>query len=316
MPSKTDPSSLPKANILVVDDAEPVRCRIRTILTDSGLTATCYEAGTGLEAIKILLEKTIDLVICDAVMPELDGYKFLALKQQQHQKLKEVPVIMLTSQDELVLKVRALEEGASDYIVKPFHEEELLARVKVHLKLKFLQDELRMKNEEVLQLAGIDHLTGFSNRHRFMESFERELFRSKRHKMDLSFVILDIDFFKQINDRFGHLVGDAVLIQVGRMIAQRVRLSDLVGRYGGDELILLLPQTHLNGATILTEEIRVQIESSEYTGASDPLKITISAGVGSYPHLSLTTVDELVLKTDEALYRAKAYGRNRIEIAR
>jgi diguanylate cyclase (GGDEF)-like protein len=316
MPSRTDhTASLPRANILVVDDSEPMRCRIRTILTDSEVAATCYEAGTGLEAIKILLEKPVDLVICDAIMPEMDGHKFLALKQQQ-QKLQEVPVIMLTSQEQVDLKIRALEEGACDYIVKPFHEGELVARVKVHLKIKFLQDELRKKNEEVLQLAGIDHLTGFSNRHRFMESFEREFYRSKRHKMDLSFVILDIDFFKQINDRFGHLVGDAVLIQVGRMIAQRVRLSDLIGRYGGDELILLLPQTDLPGATRLTEQIRTQIESSEFTGATDPLKMTVSAGVGSYPHLSLETVDELVLKADEALYRAKAYGRNRIELAR
>lgn len=316
MPSSTDRSiSLPKANIVVVDDSEPMRYNIKKILIESGIAATCYEVGTGLEALRILMEKPIDLVICDAIMPELDGYKFLALKQQQ-QRLQEVPVIMLTSQEEVVLKIKALEEGASDYIVKPFHEGELLARVKAHLKLKFLQDELKKKNEEVLQLAGIDHLTGFANRHRFMESFEREFFRSRRHRMNLSFVILDIDFFKQINDRFGHLVGDAVLIQVGRLIAQRVRLSDLIGRYGGDELILLLPQTDLNGATFLTEQIRNQIETSEFTGASDPLTMTVSAGVGSYPHLSLNTVDELVQKADEALYRAKAYGRNRIETAR
>jgi two-component system cell cycle response regulator len=310
-----DFTTFPRANILVVDDSESLRTSIKNILLQSNLIANCYEAGTGLEAMKLLLEKEVDLVLCDVVMPEFDGRKFLALKGQ-HPRLNDIPVIMLTSQEDVGLKIQTLEQGASDYILKPFNEGELLARVKVHLKLKFLQDQLKKKNAELHQLAGIDQMTGFSNRHRFMESFERELFRSKRHKIDLSFVIFDIDFFKQVNDRFGHLVGDAVLMQIGRMISQRVRLSDLIGRYGGDELILLLPQTDLPGALQLSEKIRLQIETAEFTGAPQPLKMTASAGVGSYPHLSFSTVDELVQKADEALYRAKAYGRNRIEVAR
>ncbi len=310
-----DSSALPKANILIVDDSESLRNTIRMILIHSGLAGVCFEARTGLEGIKALVEKEVDLVICDVLMPEFDGCKFLAMKAQ-HQQLNEVPVIMLTSKEDVAMKIKTLEQGASDYILKPFDEGELLARVKVHLKLKFLQDQLKKKNAKLHQLAGIDQLTGFSNRHRFMESFEREFFRSKRHSIDLSFMIFDVDFFKQVNDRFGHLVGDAVLMQAGRMIEQRIRLSDLIGRYGGDELILLLPQTNLQGSLLLAEEIRQQIENSEFTGAREPLRITISAGVGSYPHLPLTTVDELVQKADEALYRAKAYGRNRIEVAR
>ena len=315
MPEQTEDSHPSQANILVVDDSDQMRSIVTSTLKRSGFVMNCYEAKTGLEAMRVLLEKQVDLVICDVMMPELDGCKFLALKAQQL-KLNDVPVIMLTSQEDLALKIKALEEGASDYIMKPFEEGELLARAKVQLKLKFLQDQLKKKNAELHQLAGIDSLTGFANRHRFMESFERELFRSKRHKMDLSFVIIDIDFFKQVNDRFGHLIGDAVLIQIGKMIAQRVRLSDLIGRYGGDELILLLPQTHITGALSLTEEIRKQIEAAEFTGSSQMLKLTVSAGVGNFPQLSQTTVDELVQKADEALYRAKAYGRNRIESAR
>jgi two-component system cell cycle response regulator len=310
-----DFNSITRANILVVDDSESLRSSIKNVLLQSNLIANCYEAGTGLEAMKLLLEKEVDLVLCDVVMPEFDGCKFLTLKGQ-NPRLNEIPVIMLTSQEDVGLKIQTLEQGACDYVVKPFHEGELLARVKVHLKLKFFQDQLKKKNAELHQLAGIDQMTGFSNRHRFMESFERELFRSKRHKIDLSFVIFDIDFFKQVNDRFGHLVGDAVLVQIGRMISQRVRLSDLMGRYGGDELILLLPQTDLSGAMQLAEKIRFQIESAEFSGAPEPLKMTASGGVGSYPHLAVASVDELIQKADEALYRAKAYGRNRIELAR
>jgi two-component system cell cycle response regulator len=316
MPDRPDEfSAFPRANILVVDDSESLRNTMRMILMQSGVSAACFEARTGLEAMKVLAEKHVDLVICDVIMPELDGFKFLMMKGQQP-ALSEIPVIMLTSNEDVAIKIKTLEKGASDYIVKPFHEGELLARVKVHLKLKFLQDELKKKNAELHQLAGIDQLTGFTNRIRFMESFERELFRSRRHKIELSFVIFDIDFFKQVNDRFGHLVGDAVLLQISRMVEQRVRLSDLIGRYGGDELILLLPQTHLQGACFLAEEIRKQIEDSGFSGAPQPIRMTVSAGVGSYPQLDAATVDELIQKADEALYRAKAHGRNRIEVAR
>ena len=310
-----DLSAFPKANILVADDTEALRKTIKLILTESGLVESCFEARTGLEALKVLVEEKVDLVICDVVMPELDGFKFLAAKAQRPQ-MNEIPVLMLTSQEDVTLKIKSLEQGASDYIVKPFDEGELLARVKVHLKLKFLQDELKKKNAELQELSGIDQLTGVSNRRRFMEFFDREFFRSRRHRNELSFAIFDVDFFKQVNDRFGHLVGDAVLVQIVRMIEKSIRLSDIIGRYGGDELIVLLPQTDLEGALLLAERIRTQIENFEFPGAAQPLKITASAGVGTYPHIAATKVDELLQKADEALYRAKAYGRNRIEIVR
>ncbi len=310
-----DLSPFPKANILVADDTEALRKTIIMILTESGLVESCFEARTGLEALKVLVEEKVDLVICDIVMPELDGFKFLVAKAQRPQ-MNEIPVLMLTSQEDVTLKIKSLEQGASDYIVKPFDEGELLARVKVHLKLKFLQDELKKKNAELQELSGIDQLTGVSNRRRFMEFFDREFFRSRRHRNELSFAIFDVDFFKQINDRFGHLVGDAVLVQIVRMIEKSIRLSDIIGRYGGDELIVLLPQTDLEGALLLAERIRTQIENFEFPGATQAIKITASAGVGTYPHIAATKVDELLQKADEALYRAKAYGRNRIEIVR
>jgi len=310
-----EPSTLPKATILVVDDSDAIRNNIRAILTESGLAECCIEARSGLEALKILIDQRVDLVICDLVMPEFDGYKFLDLKAQRP-ALREIPVLMLTSKEDVTLKIKALEQGASDYVVKPFDEGELLARVKVHLKLKFLQDELVKRNAELQELTGIDQLTGISNRHRFMEFFEREFFRSRRHRNELSFAIFDVDFFKQVNDRFGHLVGDSVLVQITRMIEKSIRLSDIIGRHGGDELIVLLPQTDLKGALLLAERIRTHIETSEFAGPSQPLKITTSVGVGEYPKIAAATVDELLQKADEALYRAKAYGRNRIEVAR
>lgn len=310
-----DDSMFPKANILIIDDSDALRKTMKKILTRSGVVEFCFEARSGLEGLKILMEKKVDLVICDVVMPEFDGFKFLASKSGRPEFV-EIPVIMLTSEEDVTQKIKSMEQGASDYIVKPFDEGEILARVKVQLKIKFLQDELKKKNTQLQELAGTDQLTGIANRRRFMEFFETEFSRAKRYKNNLSFAIFDVDFFKQVNDRFGHLVGDQVLIQIAQRMRQGIRLSDTLGRYGGDELILLLPQTDLQGAFPLAERVRKQIESFEFVGASDPLRLTLSGGVASYPEVSAATVDELLRKADEALYRAKANGRNRIESAR
>src|SRR5262249_30844758 len=157
----------------------------------------------------------------------------------------EIPVIMLTSEEDVSKKIKGLEQGASDYVTKPFDEGELIARVKVHLKIKYLQDELRQKNVLLKELSGTDELTQMNNRRRFMEHFSNEFARARRYKHSLSFVMLDVDYFKQINDRYGHLIGDRVLIEVAAVMKKTMRAADIIGRYGGEEFTLLLPETNL-----------------------------------------------------------------------
>jgi len=154
----------------------------------------------------------VDLVICDVVMPEFDGFKFLIYKAARPE-FSEIPVIMLTSLEEVNQKIKGLEQGASDYVTKPFDEGELMARVKVHLKIKYLQDELRQKNAQLRELSGTDELTR-SITAGVLWSTHQGILAGRAVQARLSFVIFDIDYFKQINDRMGHLIGDRVLVQV------------------------------------------------------------------------------------------------------
>ena len=200
-------------------------------------------------------------------------------------------------------------------LTKPFDEGELIARVKAHLKIKHLQDELKEKNALLQELSGTDDLTKLANRRRFMEHFANEFGRAKRYKSELSFLILDLDFFKQVNDSHGHLAGDSVLVQIANVMKTSVRSSDLVARYGGEEFGLLLPETGSKGSRVYAERIRKRIEDSKFDAAEKQIHVTVSGGIATYPEISADSVDELWRKADAALYRAKKNGRNRIEIA-
>lgn len=308
-------TSIPKANILIIDDSDSVRKKIREILEKADLVEFCFEAKSGLDGVKMLIDKKVDLVVCDVVMPVFDGFKFLMSKASKPE-FGEIPVIMLTSLEDVSQKIKGLEQGASDYVTKPFDEGELLARVKVHLKIKYLQDELKEKNARLKELSGTDELTQMNNRRRFMEHFVNEFARARRYKHPLSFVIFDLDFFKQINDRYGHLVGDRVLIHAAAVMKQAMRAADIIGRYGGEEFTLLLPETAIQGAIPLAERIRQEIAAAAFRGLKgEHLQLTVSGGIAGYPDHPADTVDELIRKADEALYRAKGNGRNRIEIA-
>jgi diguanylate cyclase (GGDEF)-like protein len=185
------------------------------------------------------------------------------------------------------------------------------------LKIKHLQDELKEKNAQLKELSGTDDLTKLYNRRRFMEQFTSEFFRAQRYNHPLAFVILDIDYFKSVNDKHGHLAGDAALVEIAAVMRRNMRKSDILARYGGEEFTLLLPETGLKGAHPYAERMRHQVESASFlvTPGKDPLKLTVSGGVACFPDLKVASVDELLRKADEALYRAKNSGRNRIEIA-
>jgi diguanylate cyclase (GGDEF)-like protein len=305
---------VPRARVLVVDDSEAIRARIRDILNRADLAYEILEACSGLDAFKLMLENRVDLVICDVVMPVFDGFKFLISKATRPE-FDEIPVIMLTSEEDVTMKIKSLEQGASDYLTKPFNEGELIARAKVHLKIKHLQDALKERNDMLRELSGTDELTKINNRRRFMEYFRAEFNRSVRYHHPLSFIIFDLDYFKQVNDKYGHIMGDLVLVEVARTVQEAIRKCDIIGRYGGEEFTLLLPETPLKGAIPYAERLRKRIENMELSDPNISLEITLSGGIAAYPHHNAQSVDELLQKADLALYRAKEKGRNRIEVA-
>lgn len=300
--------------VLIIDDSESVRNRVKRALEDKRVFDRFLLAGDGVEGFKLLLGNRVDLVLCDIVMPGIDGFRFLSLIQSKPE-YADVPVIMLTGQEDVRAKVRGLELGASDYLTKPFHDEELVARVKVHLKIKALQDELRDKNVRLEELSNTDGLTKITNRRHFMEIFELEFMRAERYRAALTYVMIDLDHFKKINDQYGHLVGDRALVTCANVLREGLRAHDIVARYGGEEFALLLPETDLAGARVVAERYRKRIEDTVVSIGEHTIKLTASLGVACCPHDDVKSVDDLIRLADDALYEAKQAGRNCVVFA-
>jgi len=299
-------------SILVIDDSQLARQQVIEILRETGLFKFYYEAADGIEGFKQALNQPVDLILCDVEMPGMDGFKFLRMLSSREEFL-DVPVIMLTGREDPEAKVRGLEQGASDYVTKPFDRGELLARVKVQLKIKSLQDKLRKSNQMLFELSNTDPLTGLNNRRSMMETLGKELERSQRNNAPLSLVMLDVDFFKKINDSFGHQHGDDVLKGLADLLQQALRQYDTAARFGGEEFALILPGANLDEALKVSERLRRQVEAHRFQLGDKTHSATISIGIACHPGAGIHTVDDLIREADYALYSAKRNGRNRCE---
>ncbi|MBC7963561.1 MAG: diguanylate cyclase [Steroidobacteraceae bacterium] len=299
-------------SVLIIDDSSTVRERIVKTLESFNLFSRYYEAEDGLEGFKKLLSCQVDVILCDLEMPRIDGFKFLSMLKSRPD-LQDVPVLILTGMNDRELKIKGLEQGASDYITKPFDPEELVARVKVHLKIKKLQDDLKHSNELLLELSNTDHLTGLFNRRYMMDALEKEVQRCTRKGGNLSLIMLDIDHFKKVNDTYGHLQGDEVLKRVATLMQKELRSYDCAARYGGEELVSILPDSTLREAVFVADRIRLSLQGLKFSGDLSALNLTASLGVACFPVPGITTVDGFIKLTDDALYRAKKNGRNRVE---
>lgn len=261
------------------------------------------------EAINIAEEMMPDLILLDIVMPEKDGYTVCKVLKSIA-STKDIPVIFITSKSEKWDKIKGFDTGAFDYITKPFCIEEVVVRVRNAINLKQFQDELKRKNN-ILEILSIrDELTLLYNRRYVLKRLNEEIERGKRYNHVFSCIMIDIDYFKKVNDTFGHPVGDVALRNIGELMRKNLRAVDIAARCGGEEFLLILPETDLSGASAVAEKLRRLVE---YGGASDSLpaglKLTISIGVAEYPDDG-DSRDKLVKAADEALYSAKESGRN------
>jgi two-component system, cell cycle response regulator len=298
--------------VLVIDDSAAIREQVVRTLKEVSIFQHYKEAKDGLEGFKTLIESKADLVICDVDMPRMDGFKFLQLVDSRPE-LQGVPIIMLTGMMDFNSKIKGLEQGASDYLTKPFDAGELVARVKVQLKIKSLQDELKKANELLKRLTNIDHLTSLFNRRYLAEILDGEFFRARRKNEYLSLIIVDIDYFKNVNDTYGHQNGDIVLAAVANLAQSQLRVYDSAARYGGEEFVLVIPGTSLEGGVMIAERLRQAVLEFTFPAPMEDMTVTISAGVATFPSPNIDSVDSLFRQADEALYRAKQNGRNRVE---
>jgi diguanylate cyclase (GGDEF)-like protein len=273
----------------------------------------------GVSAIKSAKTSPFDLIVLDLVLPDLDGHEVCRwLKNTKD--TQDIPIIILSAKGTTKEKVVGLEAGADDYLQKPYDPSELKARIYACLRTKVLQDELRKKNrqlEEVLlqmkTLAMTDQLTGLFNRRYFLSVIEKEFSRTLRYNHPTSCLMIDIDHFKTVNDEYGHNAGDQVLVEMSQIMANCLRKSDTVARWGGEEFIILLPETPKENALQIASRILTSVSTAKFS--SVPRQITISIGLAGMPEPDIDTSEKLIVAADRALYEAKNKGRNRVEVS-
>jgi diguanylate cyclase (GGDEF)-like protein len=308
-----DPASV---RILVVDDHPDNVEIINARLSSRGFVIET--ASNGEEALHVVRENPPHLILLDVMMPIMDGYE-VCRRIKQDDSLPYIPIILVTARDSTQDKVEGLDAGADDYLTKPINFPELEARVRSMLRIKRLQDELDQKNRE-LELANkrlrklsiTDGLTDLFNHRHIHELLHEEFERTRRSGEPLAVAMLDLDRFKLVNDTFGHPTGDVILYETARILRETAREIDMVGRYGGEEFVVILPGTDEEAAAQFADRVRVAVSEYLFRDEANEVTMTVSGGVASFPGLDIDHPDVLIKRADEALYAAKEGGRNRI----
>lgn len=297
-------------SVLIVDDNRLSRVELASMVESLGHRALTAESG--LEGIRLAREAQPALVLLDLVMPDIDGFKVAsAIKAQP----RFVPVILLTAQSDIESKRRGQLAGADDFLSKPVILPELQIRIAAMLRIGRLTAELDAANRRLAGLAHTDPLTGLANRRRFEDLFAAEYDRARRYKRPLALLSIDIDHFKHVNDSFGHAVGDEVLRGVSKVIAEALRQTDQIARTGGEEFVVLAPESTTAGALALGERLRRRVEGLALMTQAGEICKTISVGAAAWDGAGTIDPAHLLRLSDEALYQAKEKGRNRVVVS-
>jgi diguanylate cyclase (GGDEF)-like protein len=305
--------------ILLVDDRKENLLALEALLEAPGLEIVT--ASSGNEALGLMLEHDFAVVILDVQMPGMDGFEVAELMRKS-ERTRYLPIIFVTAiskGENYVFK--GYETGAVDYLFKPLNPVILKSKVNIFLELARKKKEvekskiqIEKQNERLKELSITDGLTGLYNHRYFQEILTREFALVKRNRSDLTCFMIDLDYFKEVNDSYGHTFGDFVLRHFAQLLKGAVRKTDILARYGGEEFALLLPHTSLNGSLVLAEKFRGKAEKYVYENDGYSRRVTVSIGVACYSTNHPAAVADLVNFADQALYRAKAAGRNQVRI--
>jgi len=303
-----------KTQIMIVDDEKNILNLMKLALQNTGhKVAVCSDAESAIEELK---KESYDLVITDLMMPKLSGTEFV---KKAKEISPETDLVVMTGYPSVETAVKCMKLGAIDYIAKPLDLEYINIIVERSIYKRDLEKraaervtEIRVL-EETLDSLKYDSLTGLYTRRTFDDMFLRETDRAARYGLELSVLFLDIDDFKVINDTFGHLAGDETLKHVARIIISELRTIDIAVRYGGEEIVVVLPETGKIDAFVVGERIRESVENTKFDYKDQNISLTISGGIASFP-IDATDTENLIKNSDIAVYRAKETGKNNIVI--
>jgi diguanylate cyclase (GGDEF)-like protein len=282
---------------LIVDDEGDVADYYAASLNAAGLRTVVLTDP--FEATSQLVEFQPDVILMDVYMPGCSGAELAAVIRQE-EAFVGIPIVYLSRETDRMKQIAALGEGGDDFFAKPVPPDQLVAAVTARAQ----------RGRRLRQFMEHDGLTGLYSHSRIIEQLEAAVRRADRHQGRLAVAMLDIDGFKTVNDTHGHLVGDQVLKALANLLRQRLRLSDVLGRYGGDEYLVVLPDTDGSAALAKMDDIRRNFAAVEHDTGRQSFMVTLSGGVAEYP--DALTGHELIADADEALYRAKRAGRNRV----
>jgi two-component system cell cycle response regulator len=308
---QAEPQAATPMRVLAAEDNPVFQSMLRTMLTKWGYDALI--ARDGVEAWNVLQGGNAPrLAILDWMMPGIDGVEVCRRVRGANREPYRY-ILLLTARTDAQDLVEGMEAGADDYLTKPFNAHELRVRLRAGCRILDLQEQLLHAREALRDQATHDGLTNLLNRSAIMEVLRNEIARAEREHQPLSLLMLDLDRFKNINDTYGHLNGDAVLREAAQRMRRAGRRYDSVGRYGGEEFLVVLPGCDLANARSQAERLRETVAATTFGSGSQPLRVTISVGVSCAHDYD---ADTLICEADEALYRAKSAGRNRVECGR
>ncbi len=306
--------NLEKQKILIVDDSPENIELLFVMLQDE------YEvifSTSGEKALKLAQDVQPDLILLDIIMPGIDGYEVIKCLKSDVQT-KSIPVIFLTAKTSKNDLIKGFHLGSVDYIIKPFFEEEIKARLSTHLQNRILIKQLKLANKKLEKVSLSDALTGVANR-RYFDQFLSKMFAiSRRDEKIISLLMIDVDYFKKYNDCYGHVAGDECLQGISKLLdnfAQRG--SDLAARYGGEEFAVVLPNMKLNDAQLFAKNCCQAVENLKIPHAKSPISafVTISIGICCLTANQQGSVESLIKSADQALYKAKNLGRNQYVVS-